>query len=113
MGPLQAPSAGFVLARAVSLIWDIFLSHIKNREMGGGGLALGGCRFINIFNNQMEVGVWGRRCIEHDLMPGWNMRGGVIFSFGAVNCLMKQKKIHCGLRRPPFQIFSHNNQPKT
>ncbi len=42
-------------------------------------MALGGHRFINIFNNQMEVGVWGRICIEEDMRPGRNVRGGVIF----------------------------------
>jgi hypothetical protein len=51
----------------------------------GGALALGGHRFINIFNNLMEIGVRGRRCIEDDAMPGWNVWGGVIFLFGAVN----------------------------
>ncbi len=29
-------------------------------------LALGGHNFINIFNNQMEVVIRGRRCIEED-----------------------------------------------
>jgi hypothetical protein len=85
MGLLLVPSAGFAHATAGSLVWDNFLSHINNREIGG-ALALGGRCFINIFNNQMEVGIRGRRYIEEDTRPGQNMRGGgIIFLFGVVN----------------------------
>jgi hypothetical protein len=59
MGSLQASSTGFAHRMAGSLVWDKFLSHIKNREIGG-ALALGGHQFINIFNIQMEVGLYGK-----------------------------------------------------
>jgi hypothetical protein len=61
-----------------------FEATLKNREIGG-ALALGGRRFINIFNNEMEVGIRGRRCIEEDARPGRNVRGGIIILFGVVN----------------------------
>ncbi len=48
-------------------------------------MALGGPRFINIFNNLMEVGVWGRRCIEEDTRLGRNVWVEIIFLFGVVN----------------------------
>ncbi len=91
MVPLQAPSAGFAHAMAGSLVWDNFLSHIKKNESGG-ALALGGRRFINIFINQMEVGVRIRRCIEDDARPGRNVPGGFIFLFGGANWSTKKKR---------------------
>jgi hypothetical protein len=75
MGSLQVPSAGFVHATASSFFLVFFLSHIKNKEIGG-ALALGGHHSINTYSNQMEVGVWGAR-------PGqtaWGERGPTIFS---------------------------------
>ncbi len=56
-------------------------------------LALGGCCFINIFNNQMEVGVWGRRCNEKDARPGWNVQGALSFCLGqSIDQPKKRKK---------------------
>jgi hypothetical protein len=60
-----------------------FEATSKNREIGG-ALALGGRCFMNIFNNQMEVGVRGRRFIEEDTKLGRNVQWGVIFLFRAV-----------------------------
>ncbi len=45
-------------------------------ERGGGALALGGRRFININNNQMEDGVNIRGCVGEEVRPGQNMWGG-------------------------------------
>ncbi len=45
-------------------------------ERGGGALALGGRRFININNNQMEEGVNIRGCIGEEARPGRNVWGG-------------------------------------
>jgi hypothetical protein len=39
-------------------------------------LALGGRRFINMNNNQMEDGVDVRGCIGEEARPGWNVWGG-------------------------------------
>ncbi len=39
-------------------------------------MALGGCRFININNNQMEDGVDVRGCVREEARPGRNMWGG-------------------------------------
>jgi hypothetical protein len=75
MGPLQAPGAGFAQAMSGYFVWDKFWSHIKNREIGG-ALALGGCRSINTYNNQMEVGVRGGGYIEEEARPGRNVWGG-------------------------------------
>jgi hypothetical protein len=36
-------------------------------------LALGGCRFININNNQMTDGVEVRGCVEEATTPGQNV----------------------------------------
>ncbi len=44
-------------------------------ERGGGALALGGRRFININNNQMEDGVDIRGCIGEEARPGRNVCG--------------------------------------
>jgi hypothetical protein len=88
MGPLQAPGAGFVHAMAGSLVWDEFLIHIKNREMGG-ALALGGRRFLNIYNNQMEVGIRGGLYIGEDARLGWNVWGVTAPSFWPFNLSTK------------------------
>jgi hypothetical protein len=45
-------------------------------ERGGGALALGGRRFINIINNQMEDGVDVRGCVGEEVRPGRNVWGG-------------------------------------
>ncbi len=42
----------------------------------GGCLALGGRRFININNNQMEDSVDIRECVGEEVRPGWNVWGG-------------------------------------
>jgi hypothetical protein len=91
MGPLQAPGAGFVHATAGSLVWDEFLifnSHQKI-ERSGGALTLGGHRFLNIYNNLMEVGVRGGLYIGEDMQLGWNVRGVTAPSFWLFNLSTK------------------------
>ncbi len=61
--------------RLVPLFGINFEATSKNREIGG-ALALGGRRSINIYNNQMEVGVRGGGYIEEEARPGRNMWGG-------------------------------------
>ncbi len=39
-------------------------------------MALGGCHFININNNQMEDGVDVRECVGEEVRPGQNVWGG-------------------------------------
>ncbi len=51
----------------------------------GGALALGGRRFLNIYNNQMEVGVRGGLYIGEDVRLGWNVQGVTVPSFWPFN----------------------------
>jgi hypothetical protein len=48
----------------------------SNNGERGGTLALGGRRFININNNQMEDDVNVRGCIGEEARPGQNVWGG-------------------------------------
>jgi hypothetical protein len=52
-----------------------FEATSKNGGIGG-ALALGGCRSINTYNNQMEVGIRGGGYIEEEVRPGQNIWGG-------------------------------------
>jgi hypothetical protein len=67
-------------------------------------------------NNQPIVGSNDRRDDGEDALPGWRVWGGVFFLFrgGELNDkkITKIKYIE-GLRWPPFDILSCNNQPKT
>jgi hypothetical protein len=49
-----------------------FEATLINRQIGG-ALALVGRRSINIYNNQMEVGVWGGGYIEEEARLGQNV----------------------------------------
>jgi hypothetical protein len=77
-------------------------------------LALGGRRFININNNQMEVGVEVKGCIEEEAWLGWNVWGGQLpIIWGGI--LIDEKNREMG---GPFALDGrhlmegHNNQPK-
>jgi hypothetical protein len=116
MGPLQVPGAGFVHATAGSLVWDKFLIHIKKIQRWGGALALGGRRFLNIYNNQMEVGVGGWVIYWGGRAAGVEHTGGHSAIVLAVQLIGKNiiKKIYCGLRWPPINVFdSTTNQKHT
>jgi hypothetical protein len=41
----------------------------------GGALALGGRHFLDIYNNQMEVGIRVGLYIREDVRLGWNVQG--------------------------------------
>ncbi len=67
-------------------------------------------------NNQPIVGGSDRRDDGEDARLGWSVWGGVFFLFwgGKLNDNKITKiKYNKGLRWPPFDILSCNNQPKT
>jgi hypothetical protein len=66
---------GLCLLSLVCLLGEAKLEASNNRERGG-ALALGGCHFININNNQMEDSVDIRGCFKEEARPSWNMWGG-------------------------------------
>ena len=77
-------------------------------------MALGGRRFININNNQMEDSVDIRGCVGEEVRPGWNMWGGRLpIIWGGI--LINKKNREMG---GPFALDGrhlmegHNNQPK-
>ncbi len=77
-------------------------------------MALGGHRFININNNQMEDGVDVRGCVGEDTRPGRNVWGGGLpVIWGGI--LINNKNREMG---GPFALDGHclmgghNNQPK-
>ena len=66
--------------------------------------------------NQLIVGGIDGRDDGEDAWPGWSVLGGLFFSFqgGELNDEKNYNiKYDKGLRWPPFNIFSLNNQPKT
>ncbi len=77
-------------------------------------MALGGRRFINIKNNQMEDGVHIRGCVEEEARPGRNMWGGQLpivwgwILIDETNSEMGGPLVLDGSRL----IGGHNNQPK-
>jgi hypothetical protein len=86
MGPLQAPSAGFALAMAGSLVWGNKTRHIKiQRDSGGGALTLGGCWLAKKSNNQPIVGRINIRDDGEGARLGRSVWGGVVSSCRVVN----------------------------
>ncbi len=68
---------------------------------------LGSRHSINTYNNQMEVGIRGGGYIEEEARPGRDVwGGGEVPSFLPSNGALKKRKrkLHLGLRRPPFEI---------
>ncbi len=87
----------------------------KNRE-GDGSSALGGCRLVLRRNYQLIVGGSDRRDDGEDAQPGWSIWGGVFLLFWGSKLNDKKNtkiKYDKGLRWPPFDILSRNNQPET
>jgi hypothetical protein len=78
-------------------------------------LALGGRRLSATHNNQLGDGGRGRRDVGEEAHGGWSVWEGGVQSLEATNLTQKkyQIKIHCDLRRPLVNEFTHNNQPKT
>ena len=83
-------------------------------ERGGGALALGGRRFININNNQMEDGVNVRGCIGEEARPGWNIWGGRLpIVWGGILIDKKNSKMGGPLALDGCRLMGgHNKQPK-
>jgi hypothetical protein len=77
-------------------------------------LALGGRRFININNNQMEDGVDIRGCVGEEARLGWNVLGGRLpIVWGGI--LIDEKNSNMGgpLALDGRRLMEgHNNQPK-
>jgi hypothetical protein len=77
-------------------------------------LALGGCRFINMNNNQMEDGVNVRGYVGEEARLGWNVWGGRLPVVWGGILIDKINREMGG----PFAldgrclIVGHNNQPK-
>ncbi len=77
-------------------------------------MAIGGRRFININNNQMEDGVNIRVCIGEEARPGQNMWGGRLPVVWGEILIDKNNREMGG----PFALDGcrlmggHNNQPK-
>ncbi len=84
----------------------------KNGEENGAS-ALGGRRLLAAHNNQLGVGGRDRRNVGEEARGGWNMWEGGIQLLEATNSTRKKYriKIHCDLRQPPVNEFTHNNQP--
>ncbi len=77
-------------------------------------MALGGRRFINIDNNQMENGVDMKGCIVEKVRPGQNVWGGWLLVIWGGIFINKINREMGG----PFALYGrrlmegHNNQPK-
>jgi hypothetical protein len=77
-------------------------------------LALGGCRFININNNQMEDSVDIRGCIGEGARLGWNVWGGRLpIVWGGILIDEKNRELGRSLALDGCCLMGgHNNQPK-
>ncbi len=77
-------------------------------------MALGGRRFININNNQMEDGVNVRGCIGEEARPGWNMWGGRLpVVWGGILIDNKNREMGGSFALDGRRLMGgHNNQPK-
>ncbi len=77
-------------------------------------MALGGHRFININNNQMEDGVDVRGCIGEETRPGRNVWGGRLpVIWGGILIDKKNREMGGPLALDGRHLMGgHNNQPK-
>ncbi len=77
-------------------------------------MALGGCRFININNNQMEDGVDVRGCVGEEARQGWNVWGGRLpVVWGGILINEKNREMGGPLALDGHHLMGgHNNQPK-
>ncbi len=112
------PCAGHELAglRLLSLVARSGRQNKRHRtiERRGGALALGGRRFININNNQMEDGVDVRGCIGEEARPGRNVWGGCLpVAWGGILINKKNREMGGPLALDGRRLMGgHNNQPK-
>jgi hypothetical protein len=77
-------------------------------------LALGGHRFININNNQMEDGFNVRGCVGEEARPGQNLWGGRLpVVWGGILINKKNREMGGPLAIDGRRLMGgHNNQPK-
>jgi hypothetical protein len=77
-------------------------------------LALGGHRFININNNQIDEGVDVSGCIEEEVRPGWNVWGGRFpIIWGGIIIEEENSEMGGPLALDGRHLMGgHNNQPK-
>jgi hypothetical protein len=89
------------------------LGRFPTRERGG-AFALGGRRFININNNQMEDGVDVRGCVGEEARPGRSIWGGrlpIIWGWIFINKTKREMGGPLALDDRRL-MGKHNNQPK-
>jgi hypothetical protein len=86
----------------------------SKKEMDKGVLALGGRNFEEKHNNQIVIGGRGGRDVEEEVRPVWGAGGDAIASIWSAIRTTKKNEIiiHPGLRWPPIDCFTPNNQPK-
>jgi hypothetical protein len=112
------PCAGRDPSGLLSLLLVCLLGEAKyeasNNKERGGALALGGRRFININNNQMEDGVDVRGCVGEEARPGWNVWGGRLpFVWGGILIDKKNREMGGSFALDCHRLMGgHNNQPK-
>ncbi len=77
-------------------------------------MALGGCHFININNNQMEDGVDNRGCVGEEARPGQNVWGGRLpIVWGGILINEKNSEMGGSLALDGRRLMEgHNNLPK-
>ncbi len=77
-------------------------------------MALGGRRFININDNQLEDGVNVRGCIGEEARPGQNVwRGRLPIVWGRILINKKNREMGGHLALDGCHLMGgHNNQPK-
>ncbi len=77
-------------------------------------MALGGRRFININNIQMEDGVDVKGCIGEEARPGWNVWAGRLpVIWGGILIGKKNREMGGPFTLDGCRLMEgHNNQPK-
>jgi hypothetical protein len=87
----------------------------KNREIRQALALVGRRSMMKQDNNQLGVGGRVRRDVGEEARGSCSVWGGGVQLFEVTNSAQKliDYIIHCCLRRPLDDEFTHNNQPKT